>query len=134
MTEKAPPTYTRPTSPHLQIYHWQLTMLVSILHRVTGVALFVGTFVLIAWIWAAAYDANSFTIIHNFLAGIYGRILLIGWSLAFYFHLANGIRHLFWDVGMGFEKHQADASAWAVVISSVALTAGTWTIILHGAQ
>lgn len=130
MNQKALKIDTRPLSPHLQIYKWHLTMMVSILHRITGVALAVGTVLLVGWLWAAAYDAEWFAAIHNFFAGWLGKLILFGWSLAFYFHLCNGIRHLFWDMGKGFEIHTAERSAWAVFIAGALLTLLTWGGIL----
>ena len=122
-------TISRPTSPHLQIYKWQTTMLLSILHRATGVGLAGGTILLVAWLCSAAYSPESFAILHNFFTGFIGKFLLFGWSLAFYFHLCNGIRFLFLDAGKGFDIKIAEKVGLAVAIASVVLTLATWIII-----
>src|SRR5688500_2907199 len=97
------PRQDRPLSPHLQIYRWQITMVMSILHRITGVALAVGTLLLIWWLVAAAAGPDAFATAQDFLGSILGRLLLLGWSWALFYHLCNGIRHLAWDAGWGFE-------------------------------
>ena len=125
-----PVKHERPLSPHLQIYKWHITMFVSIMHRVTGVALVAGTALLVAWLWSAAYSPVCFSKMHDVFTSIIGRIILFGWSLAFYFHFCNGIRHLFWDTGRGFEIHQAQRTAWAVLLFSAILTLLTWTFVL----
>ena len=122
----------RPLSPHLQVYRWQWTMALSILHRATGVALAVGTLLLVWWITAAAYGEASHAEAQGFLGSILGRLLLLGWTFAFFFHLCNGIRHLFWDAGHGFEIKTFYASGWAVVAASGGLTVLAWIIGLAG--
>lgn len=123
----------RPLSPHLQIYRWQLTMTLSILHRATGIALAVGTAFLVSWLWSAAYSPKCFADLNAFFTGILGRIMLIGWSFAFYFHLCNGIRHLGWDIGRGFEIQAAYRSGYIVLIGTIVLTAVTWIAIFSEA-
>jgi len=118
----------RPLSPHLSIYRWPVTMTLSILHRATGVALAVGLVVLAAWLVSAASGADDYDQFVTLMSTLVGRLLLIGWSFAFFFHLANGIRHLVWDTGRGFEKHQANASAWFVLVAAVVATALFWMI------
>lgn len=118
----------RPLSPHLSIYRWPVTMTLSILHRATGVALAVGLVVLAAWLVSAASGADDYDQFITLMSTLVGRLLLIGWSFAFFFHLANGIRHLVWDTGRGFEKHQANASAWFVLVAAVVATALFWMI------
>ena len=120
----------RPLSPHLSIYRWPITMTLSILHRATGVAMAVGLLVLAAWLVSAAAGEAEYEQFRTMMATVVGRLLLIGWSFAFFYHLSNGIRHLFWDAGRGFEKHQANASAWFVVVVSVAVTAAFWLVQL----
>ncbi len=117
---------SRPLSPHLTIYRWPITMTLSILHRVTGVALSVGLIVLTVWLLALSIGAPAYGQVADLLESIVGRLLLIGFSFAFFFHLCNGIRHLFWDLGKGFEMRQVNASAWAVVVASTALTVWLW--------
>ena len=89
-----------------------------------------GTVLLVAWLWAAAYNAECYAGITSFLGSIIGRIMLVGWTFAFYFHLGNGIRHLFWDVGIGFSLPALHRSGWTVVIFSIIFTAVTWWCIM----
>ena len=116
----------RPLSPHLTIYRWPITMILSILHRITGVAMSLGLVVYVIWLQAVAFDAPPYDSLRAFMASVPGRLLLAGWCFAFFFHLANGIRHLVWDTGRLFEKRQADLSAWVVLIAAVVMTAGYW--------
>ena len=116
----------RPLSPHVSIYRWPITMTLSILHRVTGVALSVGLIVLTIWLVALSTGAAAYEQITALMQSIVGRLLLAGFSFAFFFHLCNGVRHLFWDVGKGFEIRQANASAWSVVLATSVLTLGLW--------
>lgn len=101
-------------------------MILSILHRLTGVALSAGLIVLTIWLLALSSSAAAYEQVAALLQSIVGRLLLAGFSFAFFFHLCNGVRHLFWDAGLGFEMRQVDASAWLVVLASVALTVGFW--------
>ena len=112
----------RPISPHLQVYRPQLTSVLSILHRITGVALAVGTILLVYWLIAAAAGPEAFATASAFIGSWLGRILLFGWTFALYFHLTNGIRHLFWDAGFGFELKTVYASGWTVVALAAVLT------------
>lgn len=116
----------RPLSPHLSIYRWPITMTMSILHRATGVALSVGFIVLAGWLFDAAMGAETYTAMLSWLDTMLGKLALIGWSFAFFFHLANGVRHLIWDSGRGFEKATANASAWFVLLLAIVLTALFW--------
>ncbi len=118
----------RPLSPHLQIYRPQLTSVLSITHRATGIALVVGTLVLVYWLLAVASGADAYASAQNLLGSWFGRIVLLGFSFALFFHLCNGIRHLFWDAGLGFELKTAYASGTAVVIVSVVLTLLAWSL------
>lgn len=119
----------RPLSPHLFIYRWPVTMVLSILHRVSGVAMSAGLLMLAAWLGSAAGGPASLARFNEFAAGWLGRLVLIAISFAFFFHLSNGIRHLFWDAGYGFEKRQANASAWAVIGATVVLTLLYWWLL-----
>lgn len=116
----------RPLSPHLQIYRWQLTSVLSILHRMTGLALGVGTLLLVYWLVAVAAGPDAFATAQDFMGSIVGRILLFGWTVALFFHLANGIRHLAWDAGRGFELRTAYASGWMVVVAAALLSLVAW--------
>jgi len=119
-------TTNRPLSPHLQVYRPQLTSTLSILHRITGIALALGTLLLVWWLIAAATGPTAFDNVQNFIGSIFGRILLFGWSYALFYHLCNGIRHLVWDSGNGFELKTAYASGWLVVVASIVLTVICW--------
>ncbi len=125
-------TQNRPLSPHLEVYRLPLTGLISITHRMTGVALSVGTLLFAYWLIAAASGPESYATINGFLGSWIGKVLLFLWSFAFYFHFCNGIRHLFWDAGKGFDKEVVEKTAKAVLITSVVLTVLTWIIILAG--
>ncbi len=118
----------RPLSPHLSIYRWPITMMTSILHRVTGLGLSVGFIVLCVWLFDAASGPGPYRLFTTAFGSIIGKILLVGWSFAFFYHLSNGIRHLVWDAGRGFEKATANASAWFVLILATLLTAVFWWI------
>ena len=116
----------RPLSPHLQVYRPQLTSVLSILHRITGIGLAIGTLLLVWWLIAAAIGPTAFNTVQSFIGSTIGRILLLGWSFALFYHLSNGIRHLVWDAGKGFELTTAYASGRLVVAGSVVLTAISW--------
>lgn len=118
----------RPISPHLTIYRPQITTVMSILHRITGLALAFGTVFLVAWLWAAAYSPDCFTGLHGFFGSILGKIMMFGWSLAFYYHLLNGIRHLWWDLGHGFDMRSVEISGLVVAVLCAALTITTWIV------
>jgi succinate dehydrogenase / fumarate reductase cytochrome b subunit len=119
----------RPISPHLQIYKWQLTMTLSILHRATGVALAVGTLLLLAVLVALATGPEAYAAVRSFCASPVGLFLLVGWSWSLCFHLFNGIRHLLWDSGWGFEIRRAYATGWTVVVLSLVFTVLIWTCV-----
>lgn len=101
-------------------------MVLSILHRVSGVAMSVGLIVLVAWLYDAASGPEAYAVFSGVMGSAIGKLMLIGWSLAFFYHLSNGVRHLFWDMGRGFEKEQANRSSWWVLIMTVVLTAAFW--------
>ncbi len=116
----------RPLSPHLTIYRWPISMTLSILHRVTGVALSTGLVILTIWLLALSFGAAAYQPVAGLFGTIIGKLVLVGFSFAFFFHFCNGIRHLFWDVGKGFEMRQVIASAWSVVVVSLSLTLLLW--------
>lgn len=118
----------RPLSPHLQVYRPQITSVLSIVHRMTGVALGAGTLLLTWWLVAAATSPEAFARVQGFIGSAIGLLVLLGWTFALFFHLFNGIRHLTWDAGMGFEKPQYQASGWAVMIGTVVATVLVWAI------
>jgi succinate dehydrogenase / fumarate reductase cytochrome b subunit len=120
------PAANRPLSPHLQIYKWQWTMTLSILHRITGIVLTVGTLLLVYWLVAAAAGPAEFAQAQALIDHWIGRLLLFGWSLALFYHLFSGIRHLVWDTGRGFELRTAATSGYIVVLLSLVVTALVW--------
>ena len=122
------PARVRPTSPHLQIYRWQIGNTLSILHRVTGAALAVGLLALSGWLMSLAAGPDTYAAAMRFFHGPFGLAVVIGWSFAFFYHLLNGVRHLFWDAGRGFERRPRHTSGWAAVIGALALTlcAAAW--------
>jgi succinate dehydrogenase / fumarate reductase cytochrome b subunit len=105
-------------------------MTLSILHRISGVAMSVGLIVLAIWLIHAAAGPEQYQYFRAAMSTLAGRMLLVGWSFAFFLHLGNGIRHLVWDTGRGFEKTQANASAWFVLLFAVILTAAFWAVRL----
>ncbi|WP_025896918.1 succinate dehydrogenase, cytochrome b556 subunit [Sneathiella glossodoripedis] len=118
----------RPLSPHLQIYKPQITMVTSITHRITGVALGVGTLLLAWWLIAAATGPEAYEVVSQFLASWFGRLVMFGFTWALFYHLCNGIRHLFWDAGKGFELPTMRKTGMAAIIASVVLTLLTWVV------
>lgn len=116
----------RPLSPHLSIYRWPITMTLSILHRFTGVTLSVGLIILTIWLVALSTGIAAYEYIATLMQTVVGRLLLVSFSFMFFFHLCNGVRHLFWDVGKGFDIHHANISAWLVVLTTMLLTLGLW--------
>lgn len=126
-TSQAAPR-SRPLSPHLQVYRPQITTVLSILHRITGIGLGVGTLVLVYWLLAAASGPEAFAGAQGLIGSWFGLLCLFGWTLALFYHLCNGIRHLFWDAGYGFELETAARSGWAVVIAAAVLTVLAWAI------
>jgi succinate dehydrogenase / fumarate reductase cytochrome b subunit len=122
----------RPTSPHLQVYRWQLTMVMSILHRISGLLLALGAIGL-AW-WLLAVDAGGERYAHaaRIIASPLGLLLLFGFSLSLVYHLLNGLRHLLWDMGWGFEIDETYRSGWAVAVLTVVFTAAIWFAAFGG--
>ena len=121
--------YSRPLSPHLTIYRWPLTMILSIMHRVTGVALSVGLILFAVWLITIFLGENAYTMFVSLMTSPLGYLALYSWSFSFFFHFCNGVRHLYWDTGRGFEKNKVEFSARIVVIISILLTLIFWWII-----
>lgn len=119
-------SHSAPLSPHLQIWSWTVTMASSILHRATGIALYAGTFFLTVWIGAAALGPETYATVMGLFGSIFGKLILFGFTWAISFHLLNGLRYLFWDAGIGFEKSTAGKTGWAAIAGSVILTALIW--------
>lgn len=118
----------RPLSPHISIYRWPITMALSILHRVSGIALSLGFVVLVAWLFDTASGPAAYSVFLDVMDSVIGKLVLVAFSLAFFFHLSNGFRHLFWDTGRGFEKTDANRSSWFVLVATVVLSAAFWWV------
>ena len=116
----------RPRSPNIQIYRPQLTSVLSIVNRITGVFLSVCAVVLVVWLVAAATGPDVYAGVQGAIASWIGRIVLFGATFAFFLHLCGGIRHLVWDTVHGFELRSIYASGWAVVAASMVLTVAAW--------
>lgn len=117
-----------PTSPHLQIYRLPLTALLSITHRITGVILAFGCLVLVGVLAAAADSAEAYEAVLPHLSSWYGQVFLLGFLFALYLHFCNGVRHLIWDAGYGFELETVDLTAKIAIVVAIALTGLTWLI------
>jgi len=122
----------RPLSPHLSVYKWQVSNTLSILHRATGVFLSLGALAFAAWVISAALGEEAYDSVLNVLSGPLGLLVLFGLSFAFFYHLGNGIRHLFWDAGYGFDKDVARKSGWFTIIATVAMTLVFWLAAMAG--
>lgn len=119
---------SRPLSPHIQIYRWPVSMVLSILHRVSGCVLGIGTLLLTSWILSVATSPNAFAAVQWFMGSVPGLILLFGWTVALAFHFFSGIRHLAWDAGFGFSASEYRTTAWSILIATGAFTALLWFI------
>lgn len=117
-----------PVSPHLQIYRLPLTALVSIAHRITGVILFAGGLLLVWVLAGAAESAEAYQSIMLHLVSWYGQVFLLGFVFSLYLHFCNGVRHLFWDVGYGFELETVDLTAKLAIAVAIVLTIATWVV------
>lgn len=121
-------TQSRPLSPHLSIYKPIPTMVMSILHRITGAALYFGTALVAWWLIAAASGEAYFDFVNDILGSFIGRLILFGYTWALMHHLLGGIRHFVWDMGSGFDKHVSTKTAWATLAGSITLTILIWII------
>lgn len=118
----------RPLSPHLQVYKLPLTALMSVSHRITGTGLALGTILVTAFLIAAASGEAQYDFVMGLATSMPGKIILFLWSAALYFHMCNGIRHMFWDVGKNFSKASANRSNYFVLLGAFTLTVVTWLI------
>jgi len=116
----------RPLSPHLQVYRPQLTSVLSIMNRVTGIAISVGTALLVWWLVAAASGPSAFETVQYVVGSPIGLFVLFGWTASLMYHFWGGIRHLVWDAGHGYELPQVHASGWAVVAATIVSTVLIW--------
>ena len=123
---KTRPLSPRPLSPHLTIFRPLITMVMSIVHRITGAALYFGMVLLAWWLLAAATGPGAFDIANSFFASWFGRLILFGFTWALLHHLLGGIRHLIWDYGAGFSAAGRNGLSWATLIGSVVLTLLVW--------
>jgi succinate dehydrogenase / fumarate reductase cytochrome b subunit len=121
-------TVDRPLSPHLQVYRLPLAAILSILHRATGVFLSLGSLLLVWWLMSVAQGEAGFNNANAVVGSILGQLILFGFTFALFFHLSNGIRHLFWDVGVGFELPTVARSSVAVILTAAILTLSVWAI------
>ena len=122
----------RPLSPHLAIYSWKISSTLSIVHRMTGVALSFGALVLVGWLVSIVAGYNTYSAVNYLLSSIIGSLALFGWTFCFFYHLCNGIRHMCWDVGKGFERLRAQQSGMLVLAVAIILTVGLWAVVLAG--
>lgn len=122
----------RPLSPHLQVYRPQLTSTMSILHRITGIVLSLGAFVLVWWLLAVAQGGEAHVTAAAYMASPLGKLALFGFSFALMYHLFNGIRHLLWDIGWGYELPQVYRSGYAVIVLTFVSTAAIWFFAMRG--
>ena len=116
----------RPLSPHLQIYRFTMTMMMSIAHRMSGAVLYFGTFLLAWWLIAAASNERYFNEVNGFFGSHIGRFILLGYSWALIHHMLGGMRHLLWDTGAGFDKKTLEILAFGTLVGSVSLTILVW--------
>ena len=119
----------RPLSPHLLDYRWGITMTLSILHRATGLVLSMGLLVLICWLIALAAGEEVYGQVQAFYSAMWLVPLYLGWTFSLFYHLANGIRHMVWDTGRGFEPAQIQIGGWLVVVFAIAATA-LWSVLV----
>ena len=122
-------TRKRPLSPHLQIYKPQLTSILSILHRATGVTLSMGSIILVLWIIALTLGEETYAMFSLIVNHWFSKFVLLGFTFGLFYHLSNGIRHLFWDAGYGYDLKVAYISGSVVVVVSLFFTAVTWLLI-----
>lgn len=118
----------RPLSPHLTIYARQINMVMSILHRLTGMALYFGTLLLAAWLIAAAMGEQEFDTVNAVFGHPIGRLVLLGYTWALVHHMLGGMRHLLWDTGRGLQIAQVNALSWLTIVGSTVLTLAIWAV------
>jgi succinate dehydrogenase / fumarate reductase cytochrome b subunit len=133
MAEATPGARPRPLSPHLTHWRWHITMAASFLNRVTGVACYVGLLLVAGWALALASGQQAYERYMALLGSIPGQVVLFGFTLAVFYHLAAGVRHLVWDLGKGYEPHAASASAWAAILFAIVASVVVWAVVLLGA-
>lgn len=117
---------SRPQSPNIQIYRPQLTSVLSIANRISGLIMSVAAVGLVLWLLAVAEGPEAYAVVQSLLSSVFGQIVLLTATFAYFLHLCGGIRHLAWDAGYGFELSAIYASGWVVVVASFMLTATAW--------
>lgn len=122
----------RPVSPHLQVWRWHVTMLSSILHRVTGMALYAGAFLFAAWLTLVAAGPEPYAPVGAFLSAPFGQLLLYALVAALAYHWANGVRHFVFDLGRGLKPADAETSAWFAILFALAAPVGLWLLVTYG--
>lgn len=132
MPPMSKPNSNRPLSPHLQIYRPQLTSTLSIFHRFAGIATAFGLFLIIFWVGAIAFDDSLLAPVKDFFLTPFGLVIIIGWTLALSYHVIAGLRHLAWDLGLGFSLKAVYITGWLSVILTIALTAFIWLPLIKG--
>lgn len=121
----------RPLSPHLQVYRLPITALMSISNRIAGVSMIFGIFMLLWLLTGAAIGPDSYKYFMDFASSTIGKIMIFGWSVALFYHMCNGIRHLIWDTGLMFDKNIAEKSGYIVILAAIILTIVTWYCALN---
>ena len=124
ITKKGPKP--RPLSPHLQIYKWQLTSIMSIGHRASGIALSLGSFLIVIWLVTLATGPEYFSHVNKVISHWFGQLVLFGFSVVLFYHMLNGVRHLSWDLGYGFDLTTVYKTGYSVLITAIILTTITW--------
>ncbi|MCK4946399.1 MAG: succinate dehydrogenase, cytochrome b556 subunit [Alphaproteobacteria bacterium] len=119
----------RPLSPHVEIYKWPFPAILSISHRATGAGLALGAILVTVWLFAALSGDDAFALVQRFRESIIGRLMLFGWLFAFVYHLLNGVRHMRWDAGYGFDLKSTYRSGWIMVCGTVIISVLTWIIV-----
>lgn len=126
---QSPPVSNRPLSPHLQVWKWTLTMAMSIFHRASGCALAAGTLMVVWWLAAAATGPSAYEDFSRFASSTIGQLMLFGWSLALYWHMCSGVRHLVMDTGRLLSIKSTTTACVIAILTALALTAVTWAVV-----
>jgi succinate dehydrogenase / fumarate reductase cytochrome b subunit len=121
-------TDPRPMSPHTSIWKWHVTMAGSILHRATGVANYLGAILIVAWLCAAASGYEAYSLYGALAGSPLGQLVLYGFTLSVCYHALNGVRHLFWDAGVGFNPKLASFTGWLVIAAAIVMAAAVWVL------
>lgn len=125
----APVKPNRPLSPHLQVYRLIINMVMSIVHRITGAALYIGAIGLAWWLFAAAYGPEYFAYVSSWFTTWYGQAILFGYTWALMHHMIGGVRHFIWDLGLGYDLKTVDLMSWGTLVLSVLATALIWFLV-----